>query len=100
MKRSGFQVLRSTLQLCDPRNSEVVVIAHLSILGKQGNLEQPFCCLAQEVRVQHSYFTDVTRPDLWRGLPKAFPDLECIHKHRKIRRDVLKSKGTRGEKKR
>lgn len=34
----------------------------------------------QKVGVQHSDFTEVTQPDLWRGLPKAFPDLEWTHK--------------------
>ncbi|TNN44871.1 hypothetical protein EYF80_044921 [Liparis tanakae] len=47
-----------------------------SYIEDRGDPEQSVCSLVQKVGVQHSDFTHVTQPDLGRGLPESFPDLE------------------------
>lgn len=69
------------MQLHGSKNREAEMISHLFALGVQRDPEQSVCSLVQKVGVKDSDFTDVSQPDLGRGLPKTFPDLECAHKH-------------------
>lgn len=81
--------ITTTVVVQDSQNSGVEAISYLFTLGVQRDPEQSVCSLVQKVGVQHSDFTHITQPDLGRGLPKAFPDLESTQTGRKIRHRML-----------
>lgn len=84
----------------DSHNCEVKMISHLFAPMAQRDLEQSVCSLPQKVGVQHPYFIHISHPDLRRGLPEAFPALECTHKQRKDQRpSFVKLNRTKGQKK-